>query len=166
MADFQFEKQDRSPWGWKILYGPWPGSVFSGRSRTDWAFSAAFVRPPPAGAALGPDVFRFFHALGVNLKQIYGQTEISGISCIHLRRRHGRQYRGHAHTGDRAQNIDDPDTRGRGRNRLPQPGPFYRLLSRTTRPPRIPSATAGFIPETPVTWTKRGTWSASTVSRT
>ncbi|WFS62049.1 AMP-binding protein [Pseudodesulfovibrio thermohalotolerans] len=35
------------------------------------------------GAALGPDVFRFFHAVGVNLKQIYGQTEIAGISCIH-----------------------------------------------------------------------------------
>lgn len=35
------------------------------------------------GAALGPDVFRFFHAIGVPLKQIYGQTEISGISCIH-----------------------------------------------------------------------------------
>jgi long-chain acyl-CoA synthetase len=35
------------------------------------------------GAALGPDTFRFFHAQGVNLKQIYGQTEISGISCIH-----------------------------------------------------------------------------------
>ncbi len=35
------------------------------------------------GAALGPDVFRFFHALGVNLKQIYGQTEISGISVVH-----------------------------------------------------------------------------------
>ncbi|HDL53275.1 MAG TPA: long-chain fatty acid--CoA ligase [Proteobacteria bacterium] len=35
------------------------------------------------GAALGPDTFRFFHGLGVNLKQIYGQTEISGISCIH-----------------------------------------------------------------------------------
>src|SRR5207302_8013658 len=35
------------------------------------------------GAALGPDVFRFFHALGVPLRQIYGQTEISGISCIH-----------------------------------------------------------------------------------
>jgi long-chain acyl-CoA synthetase len=28
-------------------------------------------------------VFRFFHACGVNLKQIYGQTEISGISCVH-----------------------------------------------------------------------------------
>jgi long-chain acyl-CoA synthetase len=35
------------------------------------------------GAALGPDVFRFFHALGVNLKQIYGQTEINGIAVVH-----------------------------------------------------------------------------------
>ena len=35
------------------------------------------------GAALGPDVFRFFHALGVNIKQIYGQTETSGISVVH-----------------------------------------------------------------------------------
>lgn len=35
------------------------------------------------GAALGPDTFKFFHALGVELKQIYGQTEIAGISCIH-----------------------------------------------------------------------------------
>jgi long-chain acyl-CoA synthetase len=35
------------------------------------------------GAALGPDVFRFFHALGVNLKQLYGQTEVAGISVVH-----------------------------------------------------------------------------------
>jgi long-chain acyl-CoA synthetase len=35
------------------------------------------------GAPLGPDVFRFFHAIGVNLKQIYGQTEISGIAVVH-----------------------------------------------------------------------------------
>lgn len=35
------------------------------------------------GAALGPDHFRFFHAIGVNLKQIYGQTEIAGISVLH-----------------------------------------------------------------------------------
>jgi long-chain acyl-CoA synthetase len=32
---------------------------------------------------MGPDHFRFFHALGVNLKQIYGQTEIAGISVLH-----------------------------------------------------------------------------------
>lgn len=35
------------------------------------------------GAAMGPDHFRFFHAMGVNLKQIYGQTEIAGISVLH-----------------------------------------------------------------------------------
>ena len=35
------------------------------------------------GSAIGPDHFRFFHAIGVNLKQIYGQTEIAGISVVH-----------------------------------------------------------------------------------
>ena len=35
------------------------------------------------GAALGPDVFSFFHAIGVNMKQLYGQTEVSGISVVH-----------------------------------------------------------------------------------
>lgn len=35
------------------------------------------------GAALGPDHLRFFHGIGVNLKQIYGQTEIAGISVAH-----------------------------------------------------------------------------------
>jgi long-chain acyl-CoA synthetase len=35
------------------------------------------------GAPLGPDVFKFFHAIGVNLKQIYGQTEICGIAVTH-----------------------------------------------------------------------------------
>jgi long-chain acyl-CoA synthetase len=35
------------------------------------------------GSAIGPDHFRFMHAIGVNLKQIYGQTEIAGISVLH-----------------------------------------------------------------------------------
>jgi long-chain acyl-CoA synthetase len=35
------------------------------------------------GAPLGPDVFTFFHGIGVNLKQIYGQTEICGIAVAH-----------------------------------------------------------------------------------
>jgi long-chain acyl-CoA synthetase len=35
------------------------------------------------GAALGPEVFLFFRGLGVNLKQVYGQTEIASISCLH-----------------------------------------------------------------------------------
>jgi long-chain acyl-CoA synthetase len=35
------------------------------------------------GAGLGPDTFRFFRSIGVNLKQVYGQTEIAGLSVIH-----------------------------------------------------------------------------------
>lgn len=35
------------------------------------------------GASLGSNVFRFFQAIGVNLKQLYGQTEIAGITCMH-----------------------------------------------------------------------------------
>ncbi|KON87694.1 long-chain fatty acid--CoA ligase [Sporosarcina globispora] len=35
------------------------------------------------GAPLGPDVFEFFHSIGVNVKSIYGQTEVSGISIVH-----------------------------------------------------------------------------------
>lgn len=35
------------------------------------------------GASLGSDVFRFYHAIGVNLKQLYGQTEIAGVTCMH-----------------------------------------------------------------------------------
>ena len=34
------------------------------------------------GAPLGPEIFLFFRALGINLKQVYGQTEISGVSCV------------------------------------------------------------------------------------
>jgi long-chain acyl-CoA synthetase len=36
-----------------------------------------------AGAALSPDAMRFFHALGINLKQIYGSTEVSGGATLH-----------------------------------------------------------------------------------
>jgi len=35
------------------------------------------------GSALGPDVFRFFQALGVNIKQVYGQTEMGGNIATH-----------------------------------------------------------------------------------
>ncbi len=35
------------------------------------------------GAALGPDTFRFFQAMGVPLRQLYGQTELLGAYTIH-----------------------------------------------------------------------------------
>ena len=35
------------------------------------------------GAALGPDTFRFFLAMGVPLRQLYGQTELLGAYTLH-----------------------------------------------------------------------------------
>jgi long-chain acyl-CoA synthetase len=35
------------------------------------------------GSALGPDTFRFFQAMGVPLRQLYGQTETAGAYTIH-----------------------------------------------------------------------------------
>jgi long-chain acyl-CoA synthetase len=33
------------------------------------------------GAPLGPEIFLFFRALGINIKQVYGQTE-TGVTCV------------------------------------------------------------------------------------
>ncbi len=79
-ADENFGGESLSLWD-NFLYVLGDYFVFSamkdhlGLLRTKWAYTG--------GAALGPDVFRFFHSLGVNLKQIYGQTEVAGISIVH-----------------------------------------------------------------------------------
>jgi len=80
MADFKFAQQ-KPPLGWRLLYGLTYLLTF--RALKDRLGFSRLRSASTGGAALGPDVFRFFHAMGVNLKQIYGQTEISGISCIH-----------------------------------------------------------------------------------
>jgi long-chain acyl-CoA synthetase len=79
-ADLKFQKKSPSLFD-KIKYGIAYCLVF--RALKDRLGFSNIRSASTGGAALGPDTFRFFHALGVNLKQIYGQTEISGISCIH-----------------------------------------------------------------------------------
>ena len=80
LAERRF-KREAIPLRWQLLYRLAELGLF--RSLRD-RLGLSFVRSgSTGGAALGPDVFRFFHAIGVPLKQIYGQTEISGISCIH-----------------------------------------------------------------------------------
>lgn len=80
MADVHFRKEEPSLW-LKVLYFLADWTVF--QMVKDHLGLRHLKRAYTGGAALGPDVFRFFHALGVNLKQIYGQTEASGISVIH-----------------------------------------------------------------------------------
>ncbi|WP_293856348.1 long-chain fatty acid--CoA ligase [uncultured Alsobacter sp.] len=50
-----------------LVYGPLKNRF--GLTRIKVAYTA--------GEAIGPEIFRFFRALGVNLKQLYGQTEAS-----------------------------------------------------------------------------------------
>ena len=80
IADFRFKRQP-VPLQWKAAYKAAYWLMF--RALKDRLGLSHIRTCSTGGAALGPDVFRFFHALGVPLKQIYGQTEISGISCIH-----------------------------------------------------------------------------------
>jgi long-chain acyl-CoA synthetase len=46
-----------------------------GMSRLRYAYTG--------GAPLGPEIFKFFRAIGLNLKQVYGQTETAGICVLH-----------------------------------------------------------------------------------
>jgi long-chain acyl-CoA synthetase len=80
MADTRFKKQTPS-FLLKIKYNLANALVFA--TIKDHLGLRHLKRAYTGGAALGPDVFRFYHALGVNLKQIYGQTEISGIAVVH-----------------------------------------------------------------------------------
>jgi long-chain acyl-CoA synthetase len=55
-----------------FVYGPVRDQLGLRRSR--WALTG--------GAPLGPDTFRFFRAIGVNLKQVYGSTETTGLVSL------------------------------------------------------------------------------------
>ena len=66
---------------WRALYGVAYLLAFRamldklGLSRIRYAYAG--------GAPLGTEIFQFFRALGLNLKQVYGQTESSGICVLH-----------------------------------------------------------------------------------
>jgi long-chain acyl-CoA synthetase len=55
-----------------FVYGPVRDQL--GLSRARWAYTG--------GAPLGPDIFRFFRAFGVNLKQVYGCTEATALVSV------------------------------------------------------------------------------------
>lgn len=80
LADMTFKKRP-IPWYWKL---PQKFAYITVQKKLKDHLGLSRVRNAyTGGAAMGPDHFRFFHALGVNLKQIYGQTEVAGISVVH-----------------------------------------------------------------------------------
>ena len=80
VANLKFEKKP-VPLYWKLL--EWFASITVQKKLKDHLGLSNVRNAYTGGAAMGPDHFRFFHALGVNLKQIYGQTEVAGISVVH-----------------------------------------------------------------------------------
>ncbi|MFZ4408344.1 MAG: AMP-binding protein [Paracraurococcus sp.] len=66
------------------------------------------------GAALGPDTFRFFQAMGVPLRQIYGQTETLGAYTVHRPGEVNQDTVGVAFTDEIETRIDAPDHNGLG----------------------------------------------------
>ncbi len=55
-----------------LVYGPLRNVL--GMSRVRIAYTA--------GAAIGPDLFRFYRSIGINLKQLYGSTETCAYVCL------------------------------------------------------------------------------------
>ena len=80
LADLKLAKRPM-PWAWRVLGTLADHAVH--RKLRDHLGLSRIRNAYSGGSALGPDYFRFFHAIGVNLKQIYGQTEIAGISVVH-----------------------------------------------------------------------------------
>ena len=80
VANLKFDKKP-VPLYWRLL--EWLASVTVQKKLKDHLGLSQVRNAYTGGAAMGPDHFRFFHALGVNLKQIYGQTEVAGISVVH-----------------------------------------------------------------------------------
>lgn len=80
VADKQFARENIGA-GLKLAYRVGELLLFAplrnqlGLSRVRAAYTA--------GASLSPDAMRFFHGLGINLKQIYGSTEVTGGATIH-----------------------------------------------------------------------------------
>ena len=58
--------------GRMLVYGPLRDNL--GMSKVRLAYTA--------GEAIGPELFEFYRALGVNMKQLYGMTESSALICI------------------------------------------------------------------------------------
>ena len=99
-ADVKARMMDASPikrwlydWGLKLGYralddgGASAARVLSqllvGRALRDRMGFSRLASATTGGAPLGPDVFRFFRAIGVPLRQVYGQTELCGIYVMH-----------------------------------------------------------------------------------
>ena len=134
-----------------LVYGPLRNVL--GMSRIRVAYTA--------GAAIGPDLFRFYRSIGVNLKQLYGSTETCAYVCLQP-------------DGDvKLDTVGLPAPRRRSEDRRPTAKCWCagRCCSRNTtsgptRPRSRSTPTATSTPATPASSTPAGSSRSSTARRT
>ena len=76
------------------------------------------------GAALGPDTFKFFQAMGVPLRTLYGQTELLGAYTLHPPGKVDPDTTGVAMADNIEIRIDNPDVNGIGEIVVRHPNMF------------------------------------------
>ncbi|WP_316234607.1 long-chain fatty acid--CoA ligase [Bradyrhizobium sp. SZCCHNR1020] len=76
------------------------------------------------GAALGPDTFKFFRAMGVPLRTLYGQTELLGAYTLHPDDRVDPDTTGVPMAADIEIKINAPDSQGIGEIVVRHPNMF------------------------------------------
>jgi long-chain acyl-CoA synthetase len=76
------------------------------------------------GAALGPDTFKFFQAMGVPLRTLYGQTELLGAYTLHPEGKVDPDTTGVPMADDIEIRVDNPDVNGVGEIVVRHPNMF------------------------------------------
>jgi long-chain acyl-CoA synthetase len=76
------------------------------------------------GAALGPDTFKFFRAMGVPLRTLYGQTELLGAYTLHPKDKVDPDSTGIAMADDIEIRVENPDSEGVGEIVVRHPNMF------------------------------------------
>ena len=125
-----------------LVYGPLKNTL--GMSRVRVAYTA--------GEAIGPEIFNFFRSLGINMKQLYGQTEASVFVTI--------QPNGEVYSDTVGKPVSEVELRiaDTGEVLYPQPGRVQGVLQEPARRPTTPRPpTAGSIPATRAISTTAGT---------
>ena len=126
-ADIRAKIMDASRWkraiyNWGVAAGTKAFAEKRKSSLADWVVFRALrdrlgltklQSSATGGAAMGPDTFRFFLAMGVPLKQLYGQTEAMGAHTIHADDDVDNETVGHPMPGCLLK-ITDSDSEGLG----------------------------------------------------
>jgi long-chain acyl-CoA synthetase len=130
-----------------LVYGPLRNRM--GLSRTRVAYTA--------GEAIGPELFRFYRSLGVNLKQLYGQTEASVYITLQP---DGEVY---SDTVGRPGTDIEIKIADNGEVLFKSPGVFLKYYKNDEAPPR--RRTGGCAPAMPASSTTAVTSRSSTAPR-